>query len=133
MFCAICCYLYNSKNVKNNQREVLPLVLLKATLLLLCFSRFLNWTYGTNHAKRLIQLFHLPLGYFSKLAGIIINHMSKMIWNSFRFTWCCGFTVTNFKLSDTLHTVHPAKFYLLQHQYNLKYVNMLCCPHKQEY
>ena len=41
--------LYNLKNVENIHGEVL--LLLKATLLHGCFSRFLNCTYGTKLRK----------------------------------------------------------------------------------
>ena len=55
MFCAIWCYLYKLKNVKNTHGEVLLLVRLKACNLILnvtllhgCFSRFWKFTNGTK-------------------------------------------------------------------------------------
>ena len=50
MRCAIRYHFCNLKNVKNTHGEVLPL-LLKATLLHGCFSRFLDCTNGTKSRK----------------------------------------------------------------------------------
>ena len=60
MLCAIWCYLYNSKNVKNTY-ELKPATLLKLTLLHGCFSRFLNYTNGTKRATHLIYLLNCNL------------------------------------------------------------------------
>ena len=50
MLCAIWYHLYNSKNVENTHEGVLLLlaILLKVTLLHVCFSRFLNSINGTK-------------------------------------------------------------------------------------
>ena len=57
MLQALCYHLHNFKNVKNTHGGVLLLVnlqassLLKVTLLLGCFSHFLNCTNGTKLRK----------------------------------------------------------------------------------
>ena len=58
MPCAIWCHLYNLKNVKNNNGEMLllvaglkPATLLNVALLHGCFSSFLNCTNGTKLRK----------------------------------------------------------------------------------
>ena len=52
LLCAIWYHLYNFKNVKNIHGEVLILVL-KVTLVLGCFSYFLNCTNGTKSRNAL--------------------------------------------------------------------------------
>ena len=62
MPCAIWYNLYNFKNVENSYGEVLllvPVTLLKITLLRECFSRFLNFANGTKSRKVIKYLEYL--------------------------------------------------------------------------
>ena len=86
MFCVIWYHLCNLKNVKNTHGGVL---LLKVTLLRVCFSRFLNCTNGTKSRNA---------GHVAKLQGIC--HLSQKRANS-SFQFSSWFAPPMLQILDT--------------------------------
>ena len=101
MRCAIQYNLYNFKNVKNSYVEVLllvPVTLLKITLLRECFSRFLNFANGTKSRKA------------HKIFRIFMGSFVNPIFSTFRFfinisLYIPDFIVKNLPVSLNCHRV----------------------------
>ena len=116
VFCAIWYHLYNFKSVKNTHGGVLllvPVTLLKVTLLHGCFSRFLNCTNGTKSRNASRMVFgNIPRKLFVKFGGLgtesrlfSIYHPNAINEKLMRF-WYYSFHGTIIRVSRSFENVH---------------------------